>query len=267
MFSMLFLSNYQLLSFSHLQFTLKSTATTAGTAAPVEGATNKEEEGFNAAQRYQSVSSTTPHPQFDLPTASEMDSSPASSASPASPASPATSTATTTTASQKRDQPLTAATPPTNVIERMYRHFWRRKGDTFHLLLSLAIALDDRVWPREDQEAVQLFISLVHHVTGVKLSASFAAEGEPAAAGLWGRLGRKSYLRKKVEKYGMKGRWYGKFRRAHIRLKAHMYPYNSGLTAGEALVAPFFQAAQEPAPAPQPPATLEMVFPRSSILQ
>ena len=29
-------------------------------------------------------------------------------------------------------------------IERMYRHFWQRKGDVFHLLLNMALVLDDR---------------------------------------------------------------------------------------------------------------------------
>ncbi len=29
-------------------------------------------------------------------------------------------------------------------IETMYRHFWHRKGDVFHLLLNLALVLDNR---------------------------------------------------------------------------------------------------------------------------
>lgn len=43
----------------------------------------------------------------------------------------------------------------------------QRKGDVFHLLLNLAIVLDERVWPKEDEEEVKLLTSLVHHVTGV----------------------------------------------------------------------------------------------------
>ena len=46
------------------------------------------------------------------------------------------------------------------------RSFWRRKGDVFHLLLSLAIVLDDRVWPKEDERDVRMLVSLVYHVTG-----------------------------------------------------------------------------------------------------
>jgi uncharacterized protein YdaU (DUF1376 family) len=29
-------------------------------------------------------------------------------------------------------------------IEFVYRHFWHRKGDVFHLLLNLALVLDNR---------------------------------------------------------------------------------------------------------------------------
>ena len=35
-------------------------------------------------------------------------------------------------------------TPAMSPIEKLYRRFWHRKGDVFHLLLSLAISLDDR---------------------------------------------------------------------------------------------------------------------------
>lgn len=33
-----------------------------------------------------------------------------------------------------------------------------------------------------------MFISLVHHVTGVRMKASFASEGSPGASGFLGRL-------------------------------------------------------------------------------
>lgn len=36
----------------------------------------------------------------------------------------------------------------------------------FHLLLGMALALDDRVWPAEDRDEVEALMSLVHHVTG-----------------------------------------------------------------------------------------------------
>ncbi|KAL4448591.1 hypothetical protein ABPG75_005810 [Micractinium tetrahymenae] len=73
-------------------------------------------------------------------------------------------------------------------IEKMYRRFWQHKGDVFHLLVNMALVLDDRVWPKEDERDVQLFISLVHHVTGVRMRASFAREGEGQDTGLFGRL-------------------------------------------------------------------------------
>lgn len=52
------------------------------------------------------------------------------------------------------------------------------------------------------------------------------------------------------------------FRRNHIRFRAHYSPYNSGLTAGEALVAPFF-GGEEPAPTPLG-VPLGDLFPRSA---
>jgi hypothetical protein len=149
--------------------------------------------------------------------------------------------------------------PRTGPIEILYRRFWRRKGDVFHLLLNLAIALDDRVWPKTDEQDVNLFVSLVYHVTGIKMKASFASEDEPLAAGLFGRMGR---LRGNTPVYGAKSTETSWFRRMHIRLKAHLYPYNSGLTAGQALVTPFFDG-QVATSLPRP-VSLSTLFPRSS---
>jgi len=73
------------------------------------------------------------------------------------------------------------------VVEKMYRSFWSRKGDVFHLLLSLAITLDDRVWPKNDECDVQMFISLVHHVTGVKMRAYFYSGNEAKSLKVMGR--------------------------------------------------------------------------------
>lgn len=39
---------------------------------------------------------------------------------------------------------MSVASGNPGAIERMYRNFWSRKGDVFHLLLALALALDDR---------------------------------------------------------------------------------------------------------------------------
>lgn len=151
-------------------------------------------------------------------------------------------------------------------IEAMYRHFWRHKGDVFHLLLNLALVLDDRVWPREDQRDVQLLASLVHHVTGIKMKAAFVERNEPARASLLGRLltGCVPAPRQPAEAlrpatYG-RHKWQHHFRRMHIRLAAHLFPYNSGLTAAEALVAPFFGRAARPAHA-ELPAPISRVFP------
>lgn len=130
--------------------------------------------------------------------------------------------------------------------------------DVYHLLLGLAVALDDRVWPREDRDDVQLFISLVHHVTGVRLRASFASEGEPAAAGLWG------WQHRGGQRMGRRRQLGATLRRMGIRFRAHIWPYNSGTTAGEALVAPFFAQTRDEVPPPVAAATLDVLFPRSS---
>jgi hypothetical protein len=167
-------------------------------------------------------------------------------------------------AEKEKEAPLAPSTPTSNIIEILYRHYWRRKGDVFHLLLSLAIALDDRLWPKEDKEDVQLFVSLVYQVTGIKLKASFAAEGEPAATGLWGTRRK---LKGKSKKFGSREAWGSWFRRVHIRLKAHFFPYNSGTTAGQALVAPFFQEKDDPAPPAAGAASLEKLFPRSGPIE
>lgn len=163
-------------------------------------------------------------------------------------------------------------------IEKMYRRFWRRKGDVFHLLVNMALVLDDRVWPKEDERDVQLFITLVHHVTGVRMKASFAAEGDKRSTGLFGRLACVGASRVKEEgvahgpvahgpghnlrEFGRWGKWSHWFRRMHMRFQAHAKPYNSGLLAGEALVAPFFGAGR--VQHAKLPVCVETAFPRSS---
>lgn len=138
-------------------------------------------------------------------------------------------------------------------IETIYRHFWHRKGDAFHLLLGLALALDDRLWPEEDEDLVQALCSLVHHVTGIKMRArtwpSDLPQGRCASGSAAGpAFGRRSMLH-----------W---FRRWQIRLKGHLLPYNSGLLAREALSHPFFGAgAVKHARAPVP---LREAFPAAA---
>lgn len=66
---------------------------------------------------------------------------------------------------------------------------------------------------------------------------------------------------KKTGPYGMRAPWYTKFRRLHMMLKAHWAPFNSGLTAGEALTNPFFGGGAPPRA--KLPVCVEAAFPRS----
>ncbi|KAL4423056.1 hypothetical protein ABPG77_005861 [Micractinium sp. CCAP 211/92] len=174
--------------------------------------------------------------------------------------------------SSVRPNPQRSASRPASYkqspIEKMYRRFWQGKGDVFHLLVNMALVLDDRVWPKEDERDVQLFISLVHHVTGVRMKASFAREGEGQNTGLFGRLACGAAPMVKGEGPEQPGREYGRwnkwghwFRRMHIRIQAHWHPFNSGLLAGEALVAPFFGAGR--VQHAKLPVCAEQAFPRS----
>ena len=151
---------------------------------------------------------------------------------------------------------LSAMSSGRGPVERMYRHFWDRKGDVFHLVLALALVLDDRVWPRRDERDVQLFVSLVHHVTGVKLKAHFAsADGtDPKRLRVMGQ-----HKKGAEEVYGARVRCFAALRRAQILAAAHLKPFNSGLLAGEALVAPFF--GMKGAPHAELPVCVESAFP------
>lgn len=163
-------------------------------------------------------------------------------------------------------QPTTTSVAK-GVIEKMYRNFWERKGDVFHLLLSLAVTLDDRVWPKEDERDVQLFISLVHHVTGVKMKAFFVSPDDDSKhIKVMGRrlrvdteeaeYGYKPYL------YGTRVRVFNKLRKFRMVLAAHFKPFNSGLLAGEALVSPFF--GNEGPPHAKLPVCVQSAFPFKS---
>lgn len=162
-------------------------------------------------------------------------------------------------------------------IERMYRNFWRRKGDVFHILLSVGMALDNRVWPKQDEELVREFATLVFHCTGVKIRVSFAQPStRNGFSDLYGTLDRAQGLRdQKLEKqrgtkqkkgtdilrsFGLRRRWTGPFRRFHMICKAHLHPYNSGMHAAEALTSPFFGIYRESMP-PEGPISIEKVFP------
>jgi hypothetical protein len=152
-------------------------------------------------------------------------------------------------------------------VEKMYRLFWARKGDVFHLLLALGTILNERVWPKEDEREVRMFAHLVYHVTGVKVTAYFASADEPKKSKVLGRRDKTAVISKvksfdasddeldEVETknndvYGKKKGLFSCFGRGHMFYRAHAHPFNSGLLAGEALVSPFFGTAIPPA-APQ----------------
>lgn len=174
------------------------------------------------------------------------------------------------TASQRVN--INGATGP---VEKMYRMFWARKGDVFHLLLALGTILSERVWPKEDEKEVRMFAHLVYHVTGVKVTAYFASPEEPKASPVMGKLDKTGTM--KIEKlksfdesdddlsvideerppstiYGKRTNFRNKFVRRclgkpHMFYRGHVHPFNSGLLACEALQSPFFgQALPKPAP-------------------
>jgi len=166
------------------------------------------------------------------------------------------------------------ATAPRGPIEKMYRHFWERKGDVFHLILALAVALDDRVWPKEDERDVQLFASLVYHVTGVKMRAYFASLEDPTHLKVMGKKNKEIRRCHSTPKsaqstsqqaseavYGARVRCFAALRRTRMILGAHFKPFNSGLLAGEALVSPFF--GMKGAPHAELPVCVEAAFPFS----
>jgi hypothetical protein len=152
---------------------------------------------------------------------------------------------------ESEDPTVPQTTIGAGLVERMYRSFWNRKGDVFHLLLNMAIVLDNRVWPCRDRNDVLLFVSLVHHVTGLKMKAHFTNENNPKTKCYLGRYSRidRGQLNKAEEMQhkhlqklmGLRKSWRTWFRRMHMRWRGHMKPFNSGLTAAEALVAPFFK--------------------------
>jgi hypothetical protein len=157
-------------------------------------------------------------------------------------------------------------------VEKMYRLFWARKGDVFHLLLALGSILTERVWPKEDEKEVRMFAHLVYHVTGVKVTAYFASPGEPKSSAVLGKRDKNSTAIEKVKSFdesddelsvideAQGSDVYGKRKanlgscirgclgRPHMFYRGHVHPFNSGLLAGEALVSPFFGATM-PSPA------------------
>lgn len=73
-------------------------------------------------------------------------------------------------------------------VEKLYRKFWARKGDVFHLLLALGTILNERVWPKEDRHDVLMLSSLIYHVTGVRMTTYFATADDPRSPKVMGRM-------------------------------------------------------------------------------
>lgn len=78
------------------------------------------------------------------------------------------------------------------------------------------------MWPAADKPEVQLLISLVHHVTGVEMKATFAHCGEVEEQSMLGRLlrvkeGHRETTAARVKAWGRRAKWHSFFRRIHIR--------------------------------------------------
>ncbi|KAK9843419.1 hypothetical protein WJX81_001420 [Elliptochloris bilobata] len=129
--------------------------------------------------------------------------------------------------------------PKVSLLERSYRFFWRHKGDVYHVLWDLCRYLDGKVWLEKDEFAVRLLLSLIHHVTGVRLKAFFAASPEPDNGELRPDQRAVCGLFEKHDGFLHCVRIRG------IRLRAWFNPTNCGLTSGEALQAPFFKLTSE----------------------
>ncbi|KAL3151979.1 hypothetical protein ABBQ32_001101 [Trebouxia sp. C0010 RCD-2024] len=73
--------------------------------------------------------------------------------------------------------------PQVPPIERLYRYFWRRKGDVYALLWDMQRYIDGRVWPERDELEVRLMMDFIRHVTGVHVKAWFAPLDEHDKSG------------------------------------------------------------------------------------
>ncbi|KAK9907364.1 hypothetical protein WJX75_002254 [Coccomyxa subellipsoidea] len=128
--------------------------------------------------------------------------------------------------------------PKVNPLERMYRYFWQNKGDIYHVCWDLTRYLDGRVWPKEDEKQVRLLFAFIHHVTGVRLKAWFAPKDTADKDGklrIPRRFGTFAFVQHNDGFLHV-------LRIRSIRLQAWFRPHNPGVTAAEALCAPFFEA-------------------------
>ncbi|KAA6416582.1 MAG: hypothetical protein FRX49_13443 [Trebouxia sp. A1-2] len=98
--------------------------------------------------------------------------------------------------------------------------------------------IDGRVWPKEDELEVRLMMDLIHHVTGVRVTAWFAPPDKQPENG---NLTFRDRIR-----FSMYGFWYRNEGLLHglriqsLRVRSFLSPANPGITAAEALTAPFF---------------------------
>lgn len=123
--------------------------------------------------------------------------------------------------------------PSTSPLEKLYRFMWRRKGDVYHLVFELGEWLDGRVWPSDDELDVLRLVDFIEHVTGVRMKFWFSEDmtGEDSVGG-WRDRALGPFQRHDSAMHFL--------RRYHIRLRSWISPSNPGVTAAEALTAPFF---------------------------
>ncbi|DBB15736.1 TPA: hypothetical protein ACH3X3_003943 [Trebouxia sp. C0006] len=66
-----------------------------------------------------------------------------------------------------------AKLPKAPGLELSYRKWWEGKGDVWRLLQDMAVTVDGRTWPAEEEAHVRMLIGLIRKVTGVTISAFF----------------------------------------------------------------------------------------------
>ncbi|KAL0018651.1 hypothetical protein WJX77_001846 [Trebouxia sp. C0004] len=69
-----------------------------------------------------------------------------------------------------------AKLPKAPGLERSYRKWWEGKGDVWRLLQDMAVTIDGRTWPAEEEAHVRMLIGLIRKVTGVTISAFFKGQ-------------------------------------------------------------------------------------------
>ncbi|CAL5228931.1 g12160 [Coccomyxa viridis] len=134
------------------------------------------------------------------------------------------------------------ALPKVSALERFYRFFWRNKGDIYHVLWDLTRFVDGRVWPQEDEKQVKLMMAMIHHCTGVRLKAWFRPRAEADENGML-KIPQKHMVFSFIQH---NDGFLHILRVRAIRLQAWFRPHNPGMTAAEALCAPFFTAVIDP---------------------